>query len=73
MSREQMGSERLADYFINYLFDVYHGTRHVHRVASWVGLIVLAVNFGRRACGHCLRCNSGARRRDTALALIPCS
>ena len=44
MSREQWGSERLADHFVNYLFDEYHGTRHVRRVASWVGLIVLAVD-----------------------------
>ena len=44
MSREQMGSERLADYFVNYLFASYQGARHVRRVASWVGLIVLAVD-----------------------------
>ena len=44
MSRKQVGSERLADYFVNYLFDNYRGARHVRRVASWVGLIVLAID-----------------------------
>ena len=44
MPSEQVGSEKLADYFVKYLFDNYRGTRHVRRVASWVGLIVLAVN-----------------------------
>ncbi len=39
MSREQMGSERLADYFVNYLFASYQGARHVRRVASWVDLV----------------------------------
>ena len=44
MSGKQVGAEWLADYFVNYLFENYHGTRHVRRVASWVGLIVLAVD-----------------------------
>ena len=44
MPSKQVGSEKLADYFVKYLFDNYRGTRHVRRVASWVGLIVLAVN-----------------------------
>ena len=37
-------AERLADYFITYLFDQYPDHRHVRRVASWVGLIVLGVD-----------------------------
>ena len=36
-------SERLADHFVNYLFDEYQGSKHVRRVASWVGLIVLGI------------------------------
>jgi hypothetical protein len=36
-------AERIADHFVNYLFDEYQGSRHVRRVASWVGLIVLGI------------------------------
>ena len=37
--------ERIADQFINYLFDEYGGdTLHVRRVASWLGLIALGVD-----------------------------
>ena len=43
MSTKQGKPERLADRFVNYLFDNYSGSRHVRRVASWVGLIVLAI------------------------------
>jgi hypothetical protein len=39
----QVSAELLADHFVNYLFDEYHGSRHVRRVASWVGLIVLGI------------------------------
>ena len=44
MPMKQMGPERMADYFVNYLFDKYSGSHHVRRVASWVGLIVLAID-----------------------------
>ena len=44
MSRKQERPERLADHLVNYLFDNYSGSRHVRRVASWVGLIVLAID-----------------------------
>jgi hypothetical protein len=37
------GPDRLADHFVNYLFDTYKGSRHVRRVASWVGLIVKGI------------------------------
>lgn len=44
MTRLTGGSaDQVADYFINYLFDQYRGVRHVRRVASWIGLIVLGV------------------------------
>jgi len=35
--------ERIADYFVSYLFAKYPDNRHVRRVASWVGLIVLGI------------------------------
>jgi hypothetical protein len=42
--------ERIADHFVNYLFQEYPDNRHVRRVASWVGLIVLGIEklTGRR-------------------------
>jgi hypothetical protein len=46
--------EALADYFVRYLFEEYHGTRHVRRIASWVGFVVkgtervVGTNFQRR-------------------------
>ena len=36
-------AERLANHFVDYLFDEYRGARHVRRVASWVGLVVLGI------------------------------
>jgi hypothetical protein len=42
-------AELLADHFINYLYDEYRGSRHVRRVASWVGLVVLGI---QRAAGN---------------------
>lgn len=36
-------SEKLADHFVNYLFEEYQGSRHVRRVASWAGLIILGI------------------------------
>ncbi len=35
--------ERIADHFVNYLFEQYSDSLHVRRVASWVGLIVLGI------------------------------
>ena len=35
--------EALPDYFVRYLFEKYHGTRHVRRVASWVGFVVKSI------------------------------
>ena len=35
--------EALADYFVRYLFEKYHGTRHVRRIASWVGFVVKGI------------------------------
>ncbi len=37
-------SELLADTFVSYLFQKYQGTRHVRRVASWLGFIIKAVD-----------------------------
>jgi hypothetical protein len=36
-------SEQLADYFVSYLFTKYQGTRHVRRIASWIGFIIKGV------------------------------
>ena len=50
----QLTPEALAEYFVRYLFEEYHGTRHVRRIASWVGFIIKAIervvgpNFERR-------------------------
>ncbi len=49
-------SDRLSDYFVDYLFDEYRGSRHVRRVASWVGLIVLGLQ-------HLVRANWKVPRR----------
>src|ERR1041385_4370553 len=35
--------ERLADHFVNYLFDTYRGSRHVRRVATWIGFLLKAI------------------------------
>ena len=51
VTRYQLGPERLVDNFIAYLFENYAGSRHVRRVASWVGLIVLAIDRNRRRKG----------------------
>jgi hypothetical protein len=46
--------EALAEYFVRYLFEQYHGARHVRRIASWIGFIikgierVVGANFQRR-------------------------
>jgi hypothetical protein len=45
----QASAELLTNHFVNYLFDEYQGSRHVRRVASWVGLIVLGI---QRAAGN---------------------
>jgi len=41
--------ERIADYFVSYLFTEYPDNKHVRRVASWVGLIVLGIE---KLTGH---------------------
>jgi hypothetical protein len=38
-----ISAERLADHFVNYLFDTYQGTRHVRRVATWIGFLFKSV------------------------------
>jgi hypothetical protein len=43
MVGENFSAERMADAFVNYLFDHYRGSRHVRRVASWLGLLVLGI------------------------------
>ncbi|MEE9216439.1 MAG: hypothetical protein V3U32_03300 [Anaerolineales bacterium] len=43
-SSAPISSERLADHLVNYLFDNYRGSRHVRRVATWVGFLLKAVD-----------------------------
>jgi hypothetical protein len=47
-------AERLADHFVSYLFDQYKGSRHVRRVASWIGFMIKAVE---KIAGSTLRLN----------------
>lgn len=35
--------ELVANHFVNYIFDEFGGARHVRRVASWIGLILLGI------------------------------
>ena len=35
--------DRVADHFVNYLFDQYQGSMHVRRVASWIGMILKGI------------------------------
>ena len=35
--------DRVADHFVNYLFDQYHGSMHVRRVSSWIGMILKGI------------------------------
>ncbi len=44
MPGESFSPERMADAFVNYLYDEYQGSRHVRRVASWLGLLVLGID-----------------------------
>jgi hypothetical protein len=50
----QSAAELLANAFVSYLFDKYRGSRHVRRIASWIGFIIKAiehlpnVSFSRR-------------------------
>ena len=43
MSTVPTSAEQLANHFVSYLFDRYKGSRHVRRVASWIGFIIKAV------------------------------
>lgn len=40
---EDFSSDRMADVFVNYLYDEYQGSRHVRRVAAWIGFLVLGI------------------------------
>lgn len=43
MSTATLSSEQLADYFMKYLVENYSDSRHVRRVATWVGFILKAI------------------------------
>jgi hypothetical protein len=38
--------DRIAEYFVSYLIVKYADRRHVRRVASWVGMIVMGIRRG---------------------------
>jgi hypothetical protein len=40
--------ERITDHFVSYLFAEYPDNRHVRRIASWLGLIVIEKLTGHR-------------------------
>jgi hypothetical protein len=43
MTGQEFSAERLATAFVDYLYDEYQGSRHIRRVPSWLGLLVLGV------------------------------
>lgn len=43
MTGENFSADRMADAFVNYLYEEYRGSRHVRRTASWLGLLVLGI------------------------------
>jgi hypothetical protein len=43
MSTAAPSAERIAQYFVDYLFARYDGSRHVRRVASWFGFLIKAI------------------------------
>ena len=53
--------DRIADHFVNYLFDQYRGSRHVRRVTAWIGFILKAIE----ATGATVRIN---RQRQLVFA-----
>jgi len=59
MSAVQISTEAMSNYFVSYLFNEYKGSRHVRRVASWIGFIMKAVE---RAADSTLR-QRGTRRQ----------
>ena len=38
-----MTVDQIADYFVGYLFTKYKGTRHVRRVAAWIGFLLKGI------------------------------
>ena len=46
--------ELFANHFVTYLFEKYKGTRHVRRVASWIGFLLSAM---ARVAGKSLKQN----------------
>lgn len=41
---EEPSIDRLANGFVDYLFDEYQGTNHVRRVATWIGFLLTAID-----------------------------
>ncbi len=43
MKGEEFSADRMAEEYLAYLFSEKAGNRHVRRVASWLGLLILGV------------------------------
>lgn len=43
MASSSLSADQMADQFVNYLFNQKDVDRHVRRVASWIGLIMLGI------------------------------
>ena len=39
----EYSTERMADHFVNYLFDESKGSMHVRRVATWIGFVLKGI------------------------------
>ena len=40
-----MSTERLADHLVAYLYEQYRGSRHVRRVATWLGFLLKGIEY----------------------------
>jgi hypothetical protein len=52
---KDQSADRLAEYFVEYLFKHYGGSRHVRRVAAWIGLVILGIQRGAGKNWHIQR------------------
>jgi hypothetical protein len=43
MFGEDFSADRMADEFVNLLFEQFQDSRHVRRVTAWLGLLILAI------------------------------
>ena len=43
MKGENFSADRMSDEYLNYLFQAKADNRHVRRIASWLGLLILGI------------------------------